>query len=63
MSRDYTKEVGLTSSEVIVPLRYAVPILVAVAVVAWYGMSAGLAEYNAKRHAPKAVTSVQVFLR
>jgi hypothetical protein len=63
MSRDYTQEVGLSSSETIVPLRYAVPFLAALAVLAWFGLNAGLAEHNARKHAPKTVSSVQIFIR
>jgi hypothetical protein len=63
MSRDYTQEVGLSSSDAIVPLRYALPFLAGLAILAWCGMRAGLAEYDAKRRAPKTVTAVQIFLR
>jgi hypothetical protein len=63
MSRDYTKEVGLSSGDVIVPLRIAAPILAALAVVAAIGINAGFREQHARQHAPKAVTSVQTILR
>jgi hypothetical protein len=63
MSRDYTQEVGLSSSDVIVPWRYALPILIAMALVTLAGVRAGVADQAARKHRPKEVTSVQVFIR
>jgi hypothetical protein len=63
MSRDYTQEVGLSSSDVIVPWRYALPILIAMALITVVGVRAGIADQNAKKHRPREVSSVQVFIR
>jgi len=40
VSRDYTKELGLRTDEKIIPLPLAIPLLVAIAVGAWYGVGA-----------------------
>jgi len=40
VSRDYTKELGLRSDEKIIPLSLAIPLLVAIAVGAWFGVAA-----------------------
>jgi hypothetical protein len=62
-NRDYTKEVGLNSGVVTVPLRIALPIVAVLAAVTWYGMNVGLAEYHAKQQAPVAATPARVSSR
>jgi hypothetical protein len=63
MSRDYTQEVGLSSGDVIVPWRFALPILIAMLLATVAGVRAGIADQDAKKHRAKEVTSVQVIIR
>ena len=56
MSRDYTKEVGLSTGEKKIPLVIAISVLVAIAIGVWFG----LAEVRAAAHRDKAADKVSV---
>jgi len=56
VSEDYTKEVDLNSGEKLVPLTIAIPVLVAIAVGVWFGISALLAGSRHEK-APEQVTA------
>ena len=49
VSRDYTKEIGMKSGEVIVPMPYAVVILAALSIAGWLGVSALYSSQVAER--------------
>lgn len=63
VSRDYTKEVGLKSNDVIVPMPYAIAILAMIAVAAGWGITV------IHHHKPDVKTaalnpeSVQIYVR
>ncbi len=60
VSRDYTKEIGLSTGEKIVPLPYAMAVVAVVIAGGWFGVSsltpAGLNGHDVKKASAAATT-------
>lgn len=63
VSRDYTKEVGLKSNDVIVPMPYAITILAMLAIAAGWGVIVINHHKSEVKTAALNPESVQVYVR